>query len=123
MARKKNKVEISQLITETIKKITDYINIDEALLFGSYAKGNAHQWSDIDLAIVSNDFDKDRSICYNNIKLGQKTKLYDPDLQLMSFHSKTFYEEDFVDPNFIREIKRTGKTVYTKEKGLDFSQI
>lgn len=29
------------------------------ILFGSYAKGEAKSWSDIDLCIVSNDFGKD----------------------------------------------------------------
>lgn len=32
------------------------IHIEKAMLFGSYAKGMAHQWSDIDIALVSNDF-------------------------------------------------------------------
>ena len=30
-----------------------------AYLYGSHAKGNSHQWSDIDLAIISPDFYED----------------------------------------------------------------
>ena len=42
------------------------IPIQEAILFGSYAKGDQHEWSDIDIALVSKLFkgnrieDKDR---------------------------------------------------------------
>lgn len=32
------------------------INIQKAILFGSYSKGNYNQWSDIDLALVSDNF-------------------------------------------------------------------
>lgn len=32
------------------------INIEKAYLFGSYANGTYNEWSDIDLAIISEDF-------------------------------------------------------------------
>ncbi|MDT3740442.1 MAG: nucleotidyltransferase domain-containing protein [Candidatus Kapabacteria bacterium] len=32
------------------------IRIQKAVLFGSYASGNYNEWSDIDLALVSDDF-------------------------------------------------------------------
>jgi len=41
------------------------IQIQNAILFGSYAKGESNQWSDIDLALVSDEFEgirfKDRN--------------------------------------------------------------
>ena len=36
------------------------IHVERALLFGSYASGNARAGSDLDVAIVSPDFGKDR---------------------------------------------------------------
>lgn len=36
------------------------IQVDKVILFGSYAKGFAHKWSDLDLCIVSPQFGKDR---------------------------------------------------------------
>lgn len=33
-----------------------HMEIDKILLFGSFARGDSHQWSDIDLVIVSKDF-------------------------------------------------------------------
>ena len=32
------------------------LHLERAILFGSYAKGNANNWSDIDIALVSKDF-------------------------------------------------------------------
>lgn len=54
-------VEISDIVKT---KIMDFINlleendfqIQRAYLFGSYAHGNADEWSDIDLALISNKF-------------------------------------------------------------------
>ncbi|KKR32054.1 MAG: hypothetical protein UT63_C0053G0005 [Candidatus Gottesmanbacteria bacterium GW2011_GWC2_39_8] len=36
------------------------ISYSEIILFGSYAKGTAKPWSDIDLCVVSDQFGKDR---------------------------------------------------------------
>lgn len=41
------------LFLNEVKKI---YAIDKAYIFGSYAKGMATNWSDIDLAIISRDF-------------------------------------------------------------------
>lgn len=40
------------------------ITVDQAVVFGSQASGRAHEWSDIDLLVVSPQFDamKDRSL-------------------------------------------------------------
>lgn len=32
------------------------IHLDRAILFGSYARGTAGKWSDIDIALISKDF-------------------------------------------------------------------
>jgi predicted nucleotidyltransferase len=50
----------AQLIDEINKFVRglekNQIHIQQAILFGSYAKGTAKEWSDIDLALVSEDF-------------------------------------------------------------------
>jgi len=48
-------------IIKTIKKFIgfvrkDGVKIEKVFLFGSYAKGKAGKWSDIDLAVISKDF-------------------------------------------------------------------
>ena len=44
------------------------IPIKEAILFGSYARGNYHDWSDIDLALVSDAFEGERFRDRNKIR-------------------------------------------------------
>lgn len=36
------------------------LEIEKMILFGSHAKGTQHEWSDIDVAVVSPKFGKDR---------------------------------------------------------------
>jgi len=52
-------------IIRTIKKFIralkhEGISVDKVILYGSYAKGKARTDSDIDVAVVSKDFGKDR---------------------------------------------------------------
>ncbi len=36
------------------------LEIEGVILFGSHAKGTQHEWSDIDIAVISSEFGKDR---------------------------------------------------------------
>ncbi len=56
MDRKKN--EIILLVKSFKKKISKKTKIDKMILFGSQATGKAKKNSDIDLVIVSKDFEK-----------------------------------------------------------------
>jgi predicted nucleotidyltransferase len=71
--------------------------IEKILLFGSYAKGRAHSYSDIDLAVFSPQFVDNP---FQNNKTIQFTKRL-PQMQLHLYPSKE-YDEDF----FIQEIKK-----------------
>lgn len=117
MAGAKDKREITDLLSDVIKQITSKVEIDEAILFGSYAKGTANEDSDIDLVITSAEL-TGKSILSNTRNIKQKTKLLVPGLQLFAFNNETFNNETFVDPGFIQEIKRTGKKIYSKAAGF-----
>ncbi len=118
MVERKNKIELENFIENIVTKITNDFEVDEIVLFGSYAKDTAHAWSDVDLAVISPDLDSQKLIYENVRTIRKKTKLYEPYLQLFAFQSKVFYEETFIDPSFIKEIKTTGRKVYTKAEGL-----
>lgn len=45
------------VLTYVAALIQHGIRPERILLFGSYARGNATQWSDIDLAVISKDFE------------------------------------------------------------------
>lgn len=78
------------------------INIERAILFGSYAKGVANKWSDIDIAIVSPNFSGisfyDREMFISSIL---KT---DSSIEVHPFRPEDFTEEDL----FVKEIIENG---------------
>lgn len=41
------------------KEISSFINFDKIVLFGSYAKGSANEDSDIDIAVLVDNYDGD----------------------------------------------------------------
>ena len=49
--------DILKIINEYIKEIKKRYNITAIILFGSYAKGTENENSDIDIAVISDDFD------------------------------------------------------------------
>lgn len=90
---------VNKLIIEA-KKFN--INILKVFLFGSQANGTAHDWSDIDLAVVSDDFQGMRF--YDNEKIMRAKLNTSYDLEIHPFRP-----EDFTDDNpFVLEILKTG---------------
>lgn len=52
---------IIEIIKKYVQKLRQHdIYVDEAILFGSFAKGNAREESDIDVALISEAFTGDR---------------------------------------------------------------
>lgn len=51
-------VEIKHIINQFVKAIEKDIKVKQVILFGSYAKGEIKPSSDIDVIVVSPDFDK-----------------------------------------------------------------
>ena len=49
--------EILNSINKFIKEIKKHYNITTIILFGSYAKGTENEDSDIDIAVISDDFE------------------------------------------------------------------
>ena len=61
MAKNIDKIKlIIEKYIEVVKK--NKINVEKVYLFGSYARGTATEDSDIDIAIISNDFKGDRFV-------------------------------------------------------------
>ena len=78
------------------------IHVQQAILFGSYASGKYDEWSDIDLAIVSNDFAGNRFEDRNKIR--KITLQVNSDISPMPFRPEDFNDSDF----FVKEILETG---------------
>jgi predicted nucleotidyltransferase len=90
---------VNKLIIEA-KKIN--INILKVFLFGSQTNGTAHNWSDIDLAVVSKDFVGDYFDDSQKIRRAKLNTSYDLEIH-------PFRPEDFTEDNpFVLEILKTG---------------
>ena len=94
---------IRQIIAQYLTSLRDHrFQIQDAILFGSYASGQANQWSDIDLALVSNEFEGVRFKDKNKIR--KITISVSTDLEVLPFNPR-----DFTPSNpLVREILDTG---------------
>jgi uncharacterized protein len=84
-------IKATQEFVESAKK--NNLTIEKILLFGSYAKGNLHEYSDIDLAIFSKQFSDNP---FENIKMIQTAKRL-PQMQLHLYPFKEFEKDPFVN--------------------------
>lgn len=91
---------------ETVKKYIRYcrmlnVNIEKAILFGSYAGNTFSKYSDIDVALVSADF--------TDFPLADRKKIVKANIHFSMIEPHTFSKKYFSkgDP-FISEIKKTG---------------
>lgn len=96
------KENIDSIIHSFLDSIKNEIRIDKVFLFGSYAKGTSSKYSDIDLAIVSRDFEGVRF--FDRKRLIKYIVKVNTDIQLHPFKLEDFTTDD----PFVEEIIRTG---------------
>ncbi|MBN1615069.1 MAG: nucleotidyltransferase domain-containing protein [Deltaproteobacteria bacterium] len=100
---KKADEKIEQTVKSYIEQLeTIGIHVQQAILFGSYANGTHDEWSDIDLAIVSEDFEGNRFEDRNKIR--KITLRVNSDISPMPFRPEDFNDSDY----FVKEILETG---------------
>ena len=102
MAERTINKEILNSINEFIKEIKKHYNITAIILFGSYAKGTENEDSDIDIAIMSDDFE-DIYECMANL-MGMTWDI-DARIEPHPIKKKDFEEES---DYFIKEVINTG---------------
>ncbi len=97
-----SKKELNRLIVGYKRKLdTRKIPVERMYLYGSYAKGRARQWSDIDLCVISSEFHDRIESTMMLMKLrGDEELIISP----IAFSPGTFIEEN----PLAYEIRRTG---------------
>ncbi len=95
--------KIHKILKAYIHKLEEnQVHIQQAVLFGSFSKGLADQWSDIDIVLVSDAFEgirfKDRK------KISPITLSVSRDLSPLPFRPEDFT----LDDPFVQEILKTG---------------
>jgi len=90
------------------------IDVTKVVLFGSHVAGRSHRWSDIDIAIVSEDFQdmpmRDRLMLLNKIAWEQGVTQVDA----LGYTEGEYNSENPLD--LVTEIKNSGTVVYEKPK-------
>lgn len=96
-------VKIKNIINKYLISLKEHkIPIRQAILFGSYAQGNYHEWSDIDIALISDIFEGDRIKDRNKIRKITLSVSYD--IEVLPYSPKDFTNED----PFVKEIIDSG---------------
>ncbi|MFH1838211.1 MAG: nucleotidyltransferase domain-containing protein [Candidatus Kuenenbacteria bacterium] len=93
MIKKQNKIkEIVKKYADELKK--NNFSFKAIYLFGSYAKNNEHQWSDIDVAVISDKLKRNWE--KNELLLWRLRRNIDSRIEPIGFTSKDF--QDKCDP-------------------------
>ncbi len=107
MVKVKNSVKKS--IVRTIQYLQKQISITEVILFGSYASGTPHKHSDIDIAVVSPDFEN-KDITFK-ADIFSKAKINcSIDVDIHPFTDKSL--KNARPTNFIGHILKTGTVIF-----------
>ena len=99
-------VSLNQIASKVAGFLSDHIRVDQLILFGSYNDGRPREDSDIDIAVISEDFERMRIL--DKIDLFAKTSLaVDSRLELVGFPKNKFMNPD--PCSLLEVIKRKGK--------------
>ena len=96
--------EIKSECSKFAQEVQRYVGFSQIILYGSYAKGTAHPWSDIDLAIISKNFHRMSTLKRKNLLLKACLEANTPRIQSIGF---TPYElETNTRPRILNHIRQ-----------------
>ena len=101
--------EPKQAIDDFIRLLQKGIRVEAVILYGSYANTNPHEWSDIDLAIISPDFEG-KSLPERQRTISKLTFERVSRIEPIGYPSSEYHNPG--RHSFLREIIRTGRAVY-----------
>jgi len=98
-------------IEEVAKRIGSRINAEAVILFGSYAKGNANENSDVDFLVIAGSnlprFKRSR-------ELYKLFKPYPFGMDILVYTPAEIEKGRKISQSFVSTVLREGKTVYAK---------
>lgn len=92
--RNREVIAIAKKYIQELKK--NKIKIVRAYLYGSYANGNPHQDSDIDIVVVSKEFRKSRFL--DGLRIAKLRYNIDLRISPLAYHPKDFIMDNII-PN------------------------
>ncbi len=108
----KTRTKASVKIERFIKLLKNSAEVEKVILFGSRVRGKQKRWSDIDLAVISNRFEKmnfhDRLVFLGMLAWQARAT----EIEALGYSLDEYKNATKLD--FLGEIKRTGKIIYKK---------
>jgi len=102
--------DVRDIIKRYIDKLQQDIKVQRVILYGSYARGNPREESDIDIAVISDDFAR-MSWVHRQEFLGVRMLGCDTHLAPIGYTFQEYLHPQ-EDP-FLEDIVRTGVVVYS----------
>ena len=115
MEKVKTATHTEELIRRTLEYLRQRIQVEQAVLFGSHARGGADEWSDVDLAIISPDFARMPHTRLMDL-LVDVSLAVDPSVEIRAYTPQDLQEAR--PSNFLGHILAEGKVVYRDGKFL-----
>ena len=104
----KTNASIDQIAHEVEVFLSQHIHVDRLILFGSYVDGSPREDSDIDIAVISEDFNT-MSIWDRISLLAQASVAVDSRIELIAFSPKDYFHPESC--SLLNEIKNKGKVI------------
>jgi predicted nucleotidyltransferase len=101
--------ELDRAIADFVARLEKGIRVEAIVLYGSYARGTAYEQSDIDVAVISPDFDA-IPMYKRQEQIALLTLYRDLRITPIGYPSSQYHDPD--PSSFLSEIIRTGRVVY-----------
>lgn len=102
--------DVSGVIRRYVAELQKTIRVNKVYLYGSYAANQEHDYSDIDLAVISPDFEGGTERDY--LILGRAALRVHPLIEAKPYQTKDLQTLSPVE--FLAEVVRTGKIIYSE---------
>jgi predicted nucleotidyltransferase len=101
--------DLDKIISDFVALLSRAVRVEGVVLYGSYVNGSPDEWSDIDIAVVSPDFEGVPMWERQRI-ISRATVDRDASLSPIGYPSSEYHNPG--RHSFLREIVRTGRVVY-----------
>jgi predicted nucleotidyltransferase len=103
--------EVRQIVSDYATAVKEVFPVDKVVLFGSYVNGTPHEWSDIDVGIIVNN--------YNGTNYEGVVRLYKL-RDNISYEIEPHLLSEAKDPyGFCEHVLKTGEIIYQKPENIE----
>jgi len=101
--------ELDRIVSAFVTLLSKAVRVEAVILYGSYVNGSPDEWSDIDIAVISPDFEG-LPMWERQRIISRATVDRHPSLAPIGYASSEYHNPG--PHSFLREILRTGRVVW-----------